>query len=115
MPSCENLITSELPASTVHKFRAGFAAAECGGFDEGEVVVVVSWTAEAVAAKRAEEAAIGPAAAGEIDGDGEEISAVVGALAKVVLAVLTRSRKMRHRDLVGPVRSGGTITGLLNS
>jgi hypothetical protein len=62
--------------------------AEGGGFDEGEVVVVIGRAAEAVAAESAEEAAVGSTSAGAIDGDGKEVGGVGGTLTEVVLAVL---------------------------
>ena len=74
----------------VDALGSALAAAEGRVFDEGEVVVVVGGAAEAVAAEGAEDALVGPGAAGDVDGDGEEVGGVVCAFAEVVLAVLAR-------------------------
>ena len=50
-----------------------------------------------------------------MDGNGEEIGGVVGALAEVVFADFARGGEMRRGDLIGPVDAVGARAGLLNA
>src|ERR1700678_3710717 len=72
------------PELEIHALCSAAAIAEGRAFDEGEVVVIVCRTAEAVAAKGTEDALIGAGTTGDIDGDGEKVSGVVCTFAEVV-------------------------------
>jgi hypothetical protein len=103
------------PELEIHALGAAGAMAEGRALDEGEVVVVISWAAESVAAKVAEDPLIGTGATGNFDGDGKEIGGVVCAFAEVVFAIGARGGETRCGDLVGAIDAIGACAGLLDS
>src|ERR1035437_6983860 len=99
----------------VHQFGSALAAAEGGVLDECKVEVVERRTAKGIAPERAEAVVVRPRAAGYMDGDGEEVGSIAGAVAKIVLAVLAGRVEMRLGDLVGAIDSVRSRAGFLNS
>ena len=71
------------------------AAAERGVLDEGEIEIVKGGATELLRPRVPKTALIGPAAFGDMDGDGEEVGGVVDALAEVVLPLCAGGGEMR--------------------